>query len=190
MLFNVKNFKIQEAKNIKFVKPVSIHYELNGKKRVWDAIISHASVAILLYDEDKKCFVLVKQFRPPVYMNNDKHLYTYELCAGIVDKELSLEQIAIEEVDEECGYQIKKENLEKITSFFTHVGISGSEQHLYFSRVNSSMKAHNGGGIETEDISVEYLPIDEAKAFIFDTSKAKTPGLMFAFYWFFDKEGL
>jgi UDP-sugar diphosphatase len=52
------------------------------------------------------------------------------------------------------------------------------------------MKAHNGGGIETEDISVEYLPIDEAKAFIFDTSKAKTPGLMFAFYWFFDKEGL
>ncbi len=42
---------------------------------------------------------------------------TYELCAGIVDKELSLSDIAKQEVLEECGYEVPVESFEKITSF-------------------------------------------------------------------------
>ena len=40
---------------------------------------------------------------------------THELCAGIVDKELSFVEIAKIEVLEECGYDVPIENFVKIT---------------------------------------------------------------------------
>ena len=42
---------------------------------------------------------------------------TYELCAGIVDKDGSKEQIAQEEVLEETGYKVPLDSIEKISSF-------------------------------------------------------------------------
>lgn len=41
---------------------------------------------------------------------------TYELCAGIIDKNLPIEKIAQEEVLEETGYMIRPEDLERVTS--------------------------------------------------------------------------
>lgn len=43
--------------------------------------------------------------------------YTLELCAGIVDKNKSLAEIAAEEVFEECGYKVALEKLEYIIQF-------------------------------------------------------------------------
>jgi UDP-sugar diphosphatase len=42
---------------------------------------------------------------------------TLELCAGIVDKDLPLEEVARIEVLEECGYDIPIPNLERIISY-------------------------------------------------------------------------
>lgn len=43
---------------------------------------------------------------------------TYELCAGLVDKpDLSLEEIARQEVLEECGYDVPACKLKRITSY-------------------------------------------------------------------------
>jgi UDP-sugar diphosphatase len=181
----IKNLEITELTNPKFVKPLRINYTQNSKVKSWEAVKSHDSVSILLYHRKKECFILVKQFRPPVYINDKNYTYTYELCAGIVDKDVSLQQITKEEIFEECGYEVEIENIEKITSFFTNVGISGAKQHLYFANVDDSMKVHEGGGICDEEIELEYLNLGDANEFIFDESKAKTPGLMFAFYWFF-----
>jgi len=186
----VYSLTITPLENPRFVKPIRIHYVQNNQKLSWEAVKSHDSVAILLYNADRKAFVLVKQFRPPVYVNDASYPYTYELCAGIVDKACSLEQIAIEEIEEECGYKVCVENLEKVSSFFTNVGVSGAKQHLYFATVDADAKIHEGGGIHTESIEVVYLDVAEAKSFVFDESKAKTPGLMFAFYWFFERYGV
>ena len=41
---------------------------------------------------------------------------TYELCAGIVDKDLPLDAIAQEEVLEETGYSVPVAQLERVTS--------------------------------------------------------------------------
>ena len=41
---------------------------------------------------------------------------TYELCAGIVDKECSWEEIAQAEMLEECGYDVPLSAIEEITS--------------------------------------------------------------------------
>lgn len=36
-----------------------------------------------------------------------------EFCAGIVDRNKSLEEIAVNSVREECGYEVEASNLEK-----------------------------------------------------------------------------
>ena len=184
MINVIKNFRTSQLSDTRFVHPVKITFEQNGKDKTWEAVKSHNSVAILLYHEEKKSFLLVKQFRAPVYLNDQSKTYTYELCAGLVDKDKSLIQIAKEEIDEECGYDVELKDIIKVTSFFTNVGISGGCQHLFFAKINESMKIHQGGGINDEQIELYFLPIEKSDELIFDESKAKTPGLMFSFYWF------
>ena len=185
--FNITNITTTSLDKPKFVKPLRINYTQNNIDKTWESVESHDSVSVLLYDSVKNAFLLVKQFRPPVYIHNNEHQFTYELCAGIVDKDTSLVQIAKEEIDEECGYDVKVEDIIKITSFFTNVGISGAKQHLFFTEINDSLKVHDGGGINDEQIELEYISLEDTRSFIYDENKAKTPGLMFAFYWFFEK---
>lgn len=186
MKVNIDNFATSALKDAKFVKPVRINYTQNGIEKSWEAVKAHDSVAVMLYHKRKNAFLLVKQFRPPVYMNYSEHDFTYELCAGIIDKNKSLEQIAREEILEECGFDVKIEDIKKVTSFFTNVGVSGGKQHLYFALIDDSMKKGEGGGIHDEHIELEYLNFEDSKKFIYDETKAKTPGLMFAFYWFYE----
>ena len=50
---------------------------------------------------------------------------TIELCAGIIDKDLSEVEIAREEVKEECGYLAAVEKFTQIVKFPSSVGVSG-----------------------------------------------------------------
>ncbi|MCT7536115.1 NUDIX domain-containing protein [Aliarcobacter butzleri] len=187
----IENLEISTLEDTKFIKPLKVTFNLNGKRKTWEAVRSHDSVSILLYHTQKNAILLVKQFRVPVYLNDKSQTFTYELCAGLVDKEKSLEEIAIEEIDEECGYEVNKKDIQKVTSFFTNVGISGAKQHLYFAKIDESMKIHDGGGVNDEQIELYFLPINSIDEFIFDESKAKTPGLIFSLYWFLkNKNGL
>ena len=184
MINIIKDFKTSELTDTRFIHPVKVSFNLNGKDKTWEAVSSHDSVAILLYHQEKNAFLLVKQFRAPVYLNDINKTYTYELCAGLVDKDKSLIEIAKEEIDEECGYDVALSDIQKVTAVFTNVGISGGCQHLFFAKINESMKIHEGGGINDEQIELHFLPIEKSDELIFDESKAKTPGLMFSFYWF------
>ena len=181
----IKHFKLEPLVEPNFVHASLVKYEQNGIKKSWEIVKAHDSVAILLYHKEKKSFVLVKQFRPAVYINNNDGL-TVELCAGIVDKETSLIQIAKEEIEEECGYSVDVKDIEKITSFYTSVGFAGSTQTLYYAQVSESLKISEGGGIEDEDIEVIFLEVNKAKKFIYNEKIAKTTGLMFAFLWWFE----
>ncbi len=184
--FIIKNFTQKPLDSFDFIKPVKLTYEVNGKKKTWEAVKSFDSVAILLYHKQKESFLLVKQFRAPVYLNDKTKTYTYELCAGIIDKDISLKEIAKEEILEECGYDINTKDIQKITSFFTNVGVSGAKQYLFYATIDESQKVSKGGGIDDEFIMLEFIPLKKAKEFMFDETKAKTPGLLFAFSWFFE----
>ena len=183
--FEVTNLSTTTLKNPHFVKPYRINYTQNKIQKSWEAVKSHDSVSILLFHSTKNAFLVVKQFRPPVYVHNNKYPFTYELCAGIVDKDISLKQIAQEEIDEECGYKVNLDEITKINSFFTNVGVSGAKQHLYFAKIDESMKIHDGGGIHNEQIELEFISLEKSEEFMYDETKAKTPGLISAFYWFF-----
>jgi UDP-sugar diphosphatase len=183
----IKNVTIVACENSDFVKPKRMKYLQNGVPKIWDMVEVHDSVAILLYHEESNALIVVKQFRPPVYLKNNDG-YTYELCAGIVDKAKSLVEIAHEEILEECGYDVPTEEIERVTSFYTAVGFAGSVQTLFYAKVNESMRVSNGGGIDTESIEVVEISVEDAKKFAMDESKAKTPGLMFGFGWFLENQ--
>ena len=182
----IEDFELLSLRDPKFISTSLATYRQNGIQKDWEIVQAHDSVAILIYHKEHKSFILVKQFRPAVYLNNENGM-TIELCAGIVDKELSLIEIAKEEIEEECGYSVPLENIEKITSFYTSVGFAGSKQTLYYTQIDESMKVSEGGGVEGEVIEVISLDVNDAEKLIYDERIAKTPGLMFAFMRWFEK---
>ena len=184
----IKDFKLNPLTNAKFVRTSLATFEQNGISKSWEILEAHDSVAVVLYHRSKDAFVLVKQFRPAVYLNNEDGM-SIELCAGIVDKKLTLVQIAKEEIEEECGFAVPEEKIEKITAFYSSVGFAGTRQTLFYAEIDDQMKVGEGGGVDEEQIEVIYLPREEAKAFIYSEHIARTSGVMFGFMWWFAHKG-
>ncbi|WP_033916114.1 NUDIX domain-containing protein [Campylobacter sputorum] len=189
---DVKNIKITNLKSSKFIKPFSIEFTQNGINRVWDCIEIHDSVSVLLYHKSKDSFLLVKQFRPPLWhyqmknnIKSDEAGFSYELCSGIMDKNIDEKQTAIQEVEEETGFRVK--DLQKIITTYASFGVSSNRQSLFFAFIDDDMKVSNGGGIDDESIELVYISRNEAMSFAYDESKAKAASLIFAFMWFFEK---
>lgn len=188
-----------------FIKPQSVHFQQHTRKRRWDMVESHPSVSILLFHKELEAVILVRQFRPAVYVAELKRLqlekgfsatlpltaaFTYELCAGIIDKPgLKLEEIAKEEIREECGYDVPLATIRKLTSWLSAVGISGARQTCYYAEVDESMRLGRGGGnlVEGEEIDVVGLPVDQIDKFIMDESIPKSAGVMWATTWLLAK---
>jgi hypothetical protein len=59
--------------------------------------------------------------------------FTFELCAGLVDKGgKSLAEVAAEEVEEECGYRIPASKLRAVSAAVSSSGTSGAVHHIFF----------------------------------------------------------
>lgn len=111
---------------------------------------------------------------------------TYELCAGLVDKSSSLQQIAQEEILDETGYDVPLESIEYVNSYHSSIGTGGTIQTLFYCEVTDEMLVGKGGGNEHEGemITVIHLPVTEAMQLVFDSSKPRPSALCFAFLWF------
>ena len=178
----IEDFKTEPLKEGKFIKTALARYRVNGKIKSWEIVRSADSVAILIYHKEKDAFLFVRQFRAPVYIHNGDGM-TLELCAGLVDKNLSIEEIASEEIEEECGYRVDSSSLYKVSSFYSAVGFAGSRQTLFYTEVDESMRVGEGGGVDDEDIEVIEIPVSQIKDIIYNENISRTPGLMFALLW-------
>lgn len=189
MIDDIKIIAKKELKNPKFIKPFCLHFNKSGKERTWECISAMDSVSALLYHKDLDSFVLVKQFRPAVWAAKGaleaSSGYTYELCAGLMDKGLSHKQTIIEEIAEETGYLVK--DIKRITMTRGGFGFSGNAQTMFYACIDESMRFSAGGGVDDEDIELFYLPRKQALSFAFDEDKTKGFGLIFALFWWRDK---
>ncbi|CAH1791630.1 unnamed protein product [Owenia fusiformis] len=207
----ISDVTIQPCSSTPYIKPLRITYTQDGVKKIWDAMKVHDSVCVLLYNKSRDCFVFVRQFRPAVYINSvvtekqadgtetvDSAKYpgtlglSYECCAGIVDKDCSLVEIAKMEVLEECGYDVPLENIQKITSYKAGAGTTGSTQTFFYAHITDNMKVSQGGGLvaEGELIDVVEIPVKDGKQWILDESINKPTGLMFAVMWFYTQHAV
>ncbi|XP_065203665.1 uridine diphosphate glucose pyrophosphatase NUDT14-like [Planococcus citri] len=199
----IKNLSTAPLGDSLFIKPMEIRYTINGHERKWDYIECHNSVAIIIFNVSRRTLVCVKQFRPAVYVQNiplqdrngpiDLVKYppnlgiTVEFCAGIVDKNKSLREIAKEEVLEETGYDVSIENLHEIKVFKSNVGTAVDEIHLFYTEVDDSMKKGDGGGLEDEGeyIEVVELTLEEARQICEQTTTLNNYcGFLYGLLWF------
>lgn len=191
-----------------YIKPFTIHYQQNGIKKSWDAVNSHDSVSVLVHNTSRNVFVFVRQFRPAVYvsqarkaerLSSDTSSYidtsvvppcqacTLELCAGIVDKNVTLEEIARQELLEEVGYDVPVSKLEKIVSSRSSVGVSGSRKTMFYAPVTDSMRVGQGGGNahEGEFIEVVEMKVDEClHNILHNDTVERSIGVVFSLLWF------
>ncbi|WP_457607003.1 NUDIX domain-containing protein [Nitratifractor sp.] len=191
MEFEIENFRLEPLGEGRFIRPYLAHYRQNGEERSWEILKAGDSVAILLWHRERERFVMVRQFRPPVYLHNGDGM-TVELCAGLLDKGgFSPETVAVEEVEEECGYRIAESDLQKITSFYTSVGFAGSRQILYYAELTGAMRVGSGGGLREDGEQIEVLEYsrEEVRSLMADETVARTPGLLYALCWWFEKYG-
>uniref|UniRef100_A0A3Q4BJX6 Uridine diphosphate glucose pyrophosphatase NUDT14 n=1 Tax=Mola mola TaxID=94237 RepID=A0A3Q4BJX6_MOLML len=212
----INNVEVVPCTESDYLKPFRVHYN------------QVSSVSVLIFNTTSHCFILVKQFRPAVYMSEWERIktqtpqstekaekeaaeapaqegqatseddsssqwppasvgVTYELCAGLVDKpQLSLEEIARQEVLEECGYDVPVSKLKRITSYRSGVGVTGSKQTMFYAEVSDDNCVGAGGGepCEGELIEVVKVPLHEAMTFAYNERIPKTMGVIFSFIWF------
>uniref|UniRef100_A0A0K8TQX5 Uridine diphosphate glucose pyrophosphatase NUDT14 n=1 Tax=Tabanus bromius TaxID=304241 RepID=A0A0K8TQX5_TABBR len=186
-----------------YVRPFRFYYVQNGVEKNWDLLKVHDSVSIILFNKTRNSLVFVKQFRPAVYLgiisaekdydpnNIDVKKYppnlgiTLELCAGIVDKSKSMAEIAKEEVEEECGYNVPVERLEEILTYRSGVGASGALQTMFYCEVTDADKAASGGGVDDEIIEVVEYSLDEARNLLKQGSTINSPpSFLLGVLWF------
>ncbi|XP_022661374.1 uridine diphosphate glucose pyrophosphatase-like isoform X2 [Varroa destructor] len=120
--------RIVDCLESSYIKPYRMEYKQNGRQRVWDLCKVHDSVACIVYNSTRDRLLFVTQFRPGVYMNRcssvngvvDTDRYpgslglTLELCAGITDKDKTVEQTMQEELEEEIGYHVPLDRIQKV----------------------------------------------------------------------------
>lgn len=110
---------------------------------------------------------------------------TLELCAGIVDKAKSFIEIAKEEVEEECGYDVPLEDIEEIMTYRSGVGASGALQKMYYCQVTDGQRSTGGGGVDDELIDLVEFSLDEAKQFVSKgANNPSPPGCLLGVLWF------
>lgn len=186
-------------RNSIYLKPFTVEYKQSGEQKSENCIKQHDAVAVIIYNTTRKVLVFVKQFRPPVYISdvpeNERHSVdvskypsslgiTLEVCAGIVDKNLTLPQIAKEEVLEECGYDVPLANL-------IEIGHTDSAPKIttYYCEVTDDMRVDVGGGVDEEMIDIVEMSVDDVKAYISQEHVRSPPSFMFCIYWFLYNKG-
>ncbi|CAG4930673.1 unnamed protein product [Parnassius apollo] len=199
---DLKDVFISPLPDSPYVKPFRFNYTQNGKQKSWDLLEVHDSVAIVVFNITRKVMVFVKQFRPAIYYNcispEDRKSTTIdtskypaslgialEMCAGIIDKDKSVEHIAQEEVLEECGYSVPLSGLHRITSYRSGVGVQGALQTFFYCEVTDAMKTEQGGGVDDELIEVVEKTIPEIEEMVNSPGPIPSPpSCLFALMWF------
>lgn len=136
-----------------------------------------ASAGIVINEEGK--MALVKQYRK--ILGRD----TLEIPAGTLDKNISKQEIIIEELEEECGIprsDIISISDEPILTYNIIENMSDGEMHIYLIKV----KTNNTRPMEEDDVDeVIFYTIDEIDELI-KTRKVTDPKTLIAFYLYKD----
>lgn len=119
---------------------------------------------ILLYDRDRKCILLVRQFRPATFLVEGL-TSLIETCAGKLEGATAAERIVME-VLEETGVKIGTPTY--LFSAYMSPGVYAEKISFFTAPYSANDKITDGGGLsdEGEDIEILEPTLDEALAMI------------------------
>ena len=140
------------------LKKITYEYFKDGKwqKQVREAYDRGNGATILLYNKENKTVILTRQFRLPSFINGNPDGLLIEACAGLLDRD-DPENCIKRETEEETGYRIK--DVRKIFEAYMSPGSVTEILYFFVAEYSSSMKVHEGGGMEHEEENIEVLEI-------------------------------
>jgi len=185
-------------------KTFTVNYQQNGNPVHWELLSGQGQdiCSVLIFDTHKQRFILVKQFRPVVFLKSltavphdpvvcPKEMYstekgiTFELCSVKLDdnqsglnsrlcpKSLSSLQ---NQVAHDIGYQIDETNLTLVFKYRT----MGSFVNLFVAEVNDSLKCERSSVSHVDPYTVQ---LDGVFEFIEDDTKPKVTDCAIAMLW-------
>ncbi len=125
---------------------------------------SGPGATILLYDPERRRILLVRQFRPAVYLVEGRDSLI-ETCAGKLDGAMAAKRIVME-VLEETGYKIGAPTF--LFSAYMSPGVYAEKISFFTAPYSPRDRVADGGGLadEGEDIEILEPTLDEALAMI------------------------
>ena len=137
--------------------------------------------AVLLYDINKQCLVMIEQFRPGAYAAGWEP-WILECIAGVIEKNETPELLVRREASEEAGCEISM--LFPIHHFLSSPGACSETVHLYCGLVDSNLAGDICGlDDEGENIKVRIIPCESVSELLSENKivNAKT---LIALQWF------
>jgi len=131
------------------------------KKGRWEFVerVNASSVVAMVAVTREKQIILVEQYRPPVKKR------VIELPAGLVgdvDGDHDQRRAAKRELVEETGFRAHR--VERIVEIPSSAGLTTETTVLY--RCTGLRRVGEGGGDETENITVHLLPLEKVAAWL------------------------
>ena len=117
---------------------------------------------ILLYNKEKHCVVLTRQFRLPTLVNGNESGLLIETCAGLLDLD-NAEDCIRRETEEETGYRI--DQVRKVFDVYMSPGSVTEILYFFVGEYSPKLKVHDGGGKVEESENIEVLELDFDRAY-------------------------
>lgn len=130
---------------------------------VWREVERHGdAVVVLPYDAARRCAIVVRLFRAPVFAATGA-ADLQEACAGMIENETA-ETALRREAYEELGMALN--SLEFVAQIWSSPGVSTERQTLFLAPYSRTDRIGPGGGVdgEHEGITVAELPLLELAA--------------------------
>lgn len=181
------------------LKTFTLHYTQDGMNKTWDLLVIDDTVVTLIYNTTRNVLLFIKQFRPAVYYSSipiedrkdtiDTKKYpaqlgiTIELCTRTITNQNSVLNDIKEDIKNTFGYSINTSQIQKIASYRSGVGTTGSKQTAFYCEVTDDMKT---GDMISEDgvIEITEMSPQEARKYVKQKYIRSPPNFLFAVYWF------
>jgi nudix-type nucleoside diphosphatase (YffH/AdpP family) len=124
-----------------------LQVRLADDAQVWLEVERHGdAVVVLPYDAERRCALVVRLFRAPVFDTTGEEVLE-EACAGMIGNE-DAETAARREAYEELGVDLK--SLEFIGRFWSSPGVSTERHTLFLAPYSAAVRTGEGGGVSDE----------------------------------------
>ena len=161
-----------------YVKIYDCERERNGIVETFTKVALRGASAGIVINELGE-MALVKQYRPILGR------VTLEIPAGTLDKNISKQEIIIEELEEECGIEksdIKEISSEPILTYNIIENMSDGEMHIYLIKVKTK-ELHPKDDDEVDEVS--FYKLEEIEKMIKNRT-ITDPKTLIAFYLYKD----
>jgi ADP-ribose pyrophosphatase len=149
--------------------------------RSYDALRRGRAVAIVLYDPDRDCVVLIEQFRLPALLAGSSP-WQLEAAAGMIDSSEPPEAVAVRETREETGLALIGDPI-LIQRYLPSAGGSDESVVLFCGRVDATLAGGvHGLAEEHEDIRVIVKTLEEIESLL-DAGAIENGHSLIALYW-------